>query len=59
MKIKSFAMFALICLVAWSVASVQASDTGENRNLFKTAGQKENARDFAPAPDKIKTNLVR
>ena len=57
MKMKSLAVLALAVLVACIAAPVQAGDTGENRNLFKTAGQKESAIDFAPAPDKIKTEF--
>ena len=57
MKLKPFAMLVVICLIACSVALAQAGDTGENRNLFKTAGQKESARDFKPAPDEIKTEF--
>ncbi|MGB5747181.1 MAG: DUF1254 domain-containing protein, partial [Desulfobacterales bacterium] len=34
-----------------------AGDTGENRNLYRTAGEKQTAKDFKPAPDTIKTNF--
>ena len=47
------ACLALIGLMA----SVQAQQTGENRNLFKTAGEKQTNEDFKPAPDKIETGF--
>ena len=48
----------LACLVLISLmASVQAQQTGENRNLFKTAGEKQTNEDFKPAPDKIETSF--
>ena len=48
MKMNLCAMFAVICMIAFCVVPVQAGDMGENRNLFKTAGQKERASDFVP-----------
>ena len=36
---------------------VQAQETGENRNLFKSAGEKQTEKGFIPAPDKIETNF--
>ena len=39
------------------MATVQAQQTGENRNLFQDAGQKQVGADFKPAPDKIKTSF--
>jgi len=38
-------------------ASAEAGETGENRNLFKDAGEKQEGTDFKPAPDKIETNF--
>ena len=29
----------------------------ETRNLFETAGKKQTAKDFSPAPEKIETNF--
>ena len=51
-------MLAAAGLMATSVAvSVQAENTNETRNLFKTAGAKQTAKDFKPASDNIKTNF--
>ena len=36
---------------------MQAQETGENRNLFETAGEKQTEKGFKPAPDKIETNF--
>jgi hypothetical protein len=36
---------------------VLAGDTGEDRNLFETAGPKQTSKDFRPAPDRIETNF--
>ena len=36
---------------------MQAQETGENRNLFKGAGEKETAADFIPAPVKMYTDF--
>jgi hypothetical protein len=48
----------LACLVLTGLmATVQAQETGENRNLFKDAGKKQVGADFKPAPDKIETNF--
>ncbi|MBW1671906.1 MAG: DUF1254 domain-containing protein, partial [Deltaproteobacteria bacterium] len=40
-----------------SVMAQKGDKTGETRNLFKTAGQKQTAKDFKPAPAKIKTHF--
>ncbi len=37
--------------------SKQARTAAETRNLFETAGKKQTAQDFKPAPDKITTNF--
>ena len=39
------------------MVTVQAQETGENRNLFKTAGEKQTNEDFKAAPDKIETGF--
>ena len=58
MKTKQLLILALAGLLAVALAtSVQADDTGENRNLFKTAGPKQTNKDFKPAPSKIETNF--
>ena len=44
-------------LAVCMVAPVQADDPAESRNLFETAGKKQTAADFKPAPDEIKTNF--
>jgi len=44
-------------LAAGMTASLQAGDTGEDRNLFETAGPKQTAADFKPAPDEIQTDF--
>ena len=49
-------LFIAVCLVAPAWAQ-KAGNTAETRNLFKTAGQKQTAKDFKPAPDKIKTDF--
>ena len=45
-----------VCLVvpAWAQKSATPAET---RNLFESAGKKQTAQDFKPAPDKIKTNF--
>ena len=58
MKTKqSLALVASVLLALSIVVPVQAADTGENRNLFATAGKKQTAADFKPAPAKIETNF--
>jgi len=44
------------CLVAPGWAQ-KAASPAETRNLFETAGVKQTAKDFKPAPDKIKTHF--
>ncbi len=47
-----------VCLFIIGIAiPMQAQETGENRNLFKTAGEKQTNEDFKPAPDKIETSF--
>jgi len=58
MQRKSVIILTLVALAAVTLAaSVLAEDTGEDRNLFKTPGQKDTAADFEPAPDKIRTDF--
>ncbi len=48
---------AACVLITGILFPVQAQQSGENRNLFKTAGEKQTNEDFKPAPDKIKTRF--
>ena len=58
MKPHSLIALALTGLLTLGMTgSGVADDTGENRNLFETAGAKQTASDFEPAPDKIHTNF--
>jgi hypothetical protein len=62
MKTRYYTAGALVGLLAVSLMAVRmtaqtAHDTGENRNLFKTAGPKQTNRDFKPAPDRIETRF--
>ena len=58
MNSKTLTTLALATLIVVGLtAPVQAGDTGEDRNLFKTAGEKQTAKDFEPAPDKIRTDF--
>jgi len=61
MKTRSLAILAAAGLLAIALASpVSAQSSGdpaESRNLFDTAGQKQTAADFKPAPDKIRTDF--
>ena len=44
----------LTCLfIMGIIIPIQAQETGENRNLFKTDGKKQTNKDFKPAPDEI------
>ena len=48
----------LACLILTGfMVTVQAQETGENRNLFEDPGKKQVGADFKPAPDKIETNF--
>ena len=48
----------LTCLIlSGLMVTVQAQETGENRNLFEDPGKKQVGADFKPAPDKIETNF--
>jgi len=61
MKTKSLTTLALAGLMATSlmttVLAQQAGSTADAKNLFGSAGKKQTARDFKPAPAKIKTNF--
>ena len=58
MRMKLIRTFAVAGLVAVGMATpVQAQDTGENRNLFETGGEKQTNEDFKPAPDEIETSF--
>ncbi len=58
MKMKILSMLAIAGFLATSVAvPIRAETAAQTQNLFETAGQKEIASDFAPAPDKIKTEF--
>ncbi|MGB5170385.1 MAG: DUF1254 domain-containing protein, partial [Eudoraea sp.] len=58
MKTQKLVSIVITCLFMIGIAiPMQAQETGENRNLFKTAGEKQTNNDFNPAPDKIETNF--
>ncbi|WP_300455613.1 DUF1254 domain-containing protein [Desulfobacula sp.] len=58
MKTKLLINLIMTGLLTVSMAApVYAESEAETRNLFKAAGQKQTAKDFKPAPDKIKTNF--
>ena len=58
MNTKSITNLALVGLLAVSITSpAQAGESDETRNLFETAGAKQTAADFEPAPDKIRTDF--
>ena len=48
---------AALLLAAGITASLQADSADENRNLFESAGDKQSAADFKPAPGEIETNF--
>ena len=45
-----------VCLVP-PVLAQEAGRSAETRNLFGSAGRKQTAKDFRPAPDRIRTNF--
>jgi hypothetical protein len=51
------AVAATVVLSMALVISIQAATQGSTRNLFKSAGPKQTATDFEPAPDKIRTDF--
>ena len=61
MKTKQLITATVVGLMAVFLAApvwAQKSATpAETRNLFESAGKKQTAKDFKPAPDKIKTNF--
>ncbi len=58
MKTQKLLSIAITCLfILGIILPVQAQETGENRNLFETAGEKQTETGFMPAPDKIETNF--
>ena len=48
---------AALLLAAGMTTSLQADSADENRNLFESAGAKQSAADFKPAPGEIETNF--
>lgn len=48
---------ALTFLFLWATGVGFAQETGQNRNLFKSAGEKQTEKGFVPAPEKIETNF--
>ncbi|MGD8557675.1 MAG: DUF1254 domain-containing protein, partial [Chromatiales bacterium] len=54
---KMTALMAAMLIAVAPTALAEAGETGENRNLFKDAGEKQEGTDFKPAPDKIETNF--
>ena len=58
MKANTIFKMSMATLLAASIAvPVLAGNEGETRNLFKTAGPKESAKDFKAAPSQIDTNF--
>ena len=57
MKPESSKLILAGLLAAIMAAPLPAGDTGEDRNLFETAGPKQTGKDFKPAPDRIETNF--
>ncbi|MGB5479449.1 MAG: DUF1254 domain-containing protein [Eudoraea sp.] len=58
MKTQKLVSIVITCLFMIGIAiPMQAQETGENRNLFETAGEKQTETGFKPAPDKIETNF--
>ncbi len=60
MQVKRAVAATLGCLMIIASAAVmaqQGGQTGENRDLFRTAGEKQTNKDFKPAPFSIQTNF--
>ena len=58
MKPRFFKHFVLAGLIAVCMAApLHAESEAESRNLFETAGPKQTAKDFKPAPDTINTHF--
>ncbi|MGB5516305.1 MAG: hypothetical protein WBP36_17440, partial [Thermoanaerobaculia bacterium] len=57
MKPESSKLILAGLLAAIMAAPLPAGDTGEDRNLFETAGPKQIGKDFKPAPDRIETTF--
>ncbi|MGB5664843.1 DUF1254 domain-containing protein [Eudoraea sp.] len=58
MKTQKLVSIAITCLfMIGMIIPIQAQETGENRNLFETAGEKQTEKGFKPASDKIETNF--
>jgi len=57
MKPESSKLILAGLLAAIMAAPLPAGDTGEDRNLFETAGPKQTGKDFKPAPDRIETTF--
>lgn len=47
----------LFTFILGASISLYAQETGENRNLFETAGEKQTEKGFVPAPEKIETSF--
>ena len=59
MKRKHLMTSVLTCLFIMGILiPLQAQETGENRNLFETAGKKQTNKDFKPAPDKKEQKVI-
>jgi len=54
---KPIARVAILAVTLATGALVTLAQTGESRNLFETAGEKQTNKNFKPAPDQIKTNF--
>ena len=57
MRTRLLPTIASIGLVAIAFTAAAQAPSGENRNLFETAGPKQTNKDFKPAPDRIETNF--
>jgi hypothetical protein len=50
-------LITTIALALLASGPAAIAETGENRNLFETAGKKQTSKDFIPAPDRIRTDF--
>ena len=57
MRTRLLPTIASIGLVAIAFTAAAQAQSGENRNLFETAGPKQTNKDFKPAPDRIEANF--
>jgi hypothetical protein len=57
MKTKQF--FTMVISMLMVISCMTTAEAQENKNLFKTAGKKQTAKDFKPAPENIETSFGR